>query len=133
VYSFRLLIRQDQSTGYSATYLPDTPEVIIPRCRGLRFYWRCIIIKINMRQLSSIPKQALFYGISSGGLYAFTNLSLREASLILNLPLLLSASVTLVSMLILQSAICFAIIKKTKSEQFIKIKSHRKTAWFIGC
>jgi len=25
-----LLIRQDQSTGYAATYLPDTPEMIIP-------------------------------------------------------------------------------------------------------
>jgi len=24
------LIRQDQSTGYAATYLPDTPEMIIP-------------------------------------------------------------------------------------------------------
>jgi putative transposase len=28
VYSFWLLIRQDQSTGYAATYLPDTPEMI---------------------------------------------------------------------------------------------------------
>ena len=31
MYSFWLLIRQDQSTGYAATYLPDTPEMIIPR------------------------------------------------------------------------------------------------------
>jgi hypothetical protein len=30
VYSFWLLIRQDQSTGYAATYFPDTPEMIIP-------------------------------------------------------------------------------------------------------
>ena len=30
MYSFWLLIRQDQSTGYAATYLPDTPEMIIP-------------------------------------------------------------------------------------------------------
>jgi drug/metabolite transporter (DMT)-like permease len=65
-------------------------------------------------------------------LFAFTSLSLREASLILNLPLLLSASVTLVFMLILQSTICYIAIKKAQSEQLIKIKSHRKTAWFIG-
>jgi hypothetical protein len=30
VYSFWLLIRQDQSTGYAATYFSDTPEMIIP-------------------------------------------------------------------------------------------------------
>ena len=33
MYSFWLLIRQDQSTGYAATYLPDTPEMIIPRAK----------------------------------------------------------------------------------------------------
>lgn len=91
-----------------------------------------LLSKINIKQLASMPKQALLYGIGSGACFALTSLGLREASLILNLPLLLSASITLVFMLILQSTICFAIIKKTQSEQFIKIKTHRKTAWFIG-
>ena len=91
-----------------------------------------LLSKIDIKQISKMPKQALFYGIGSGVLFAFTSLSLREASLILNLPLLLSASITLVFMLILQSVICFVMIKKTQSEQFIKIKNHRKTAWFIG-
>ena len=91
-----------------------------------------LLSKINFKNISSIPKQALFYGIGSGVLFAFTSLSLREASLILNLPLLLSASITLLFMLILQSIICFVIIKKTQSDQLIKIKAHRKTAWFIG-
>ena len=99
---------------------------------GLGVIGIALLSKIDIRQLSSIPKQALFYGIGSGVLFAFTSLSLREASLILNLPLLLSASITLVFMLILQSAICYIAIKKTQSEQLIKIKSHRKTAWFIG-
>ena len=99
---------------------------------GLGVIGIALLSKIDIRQLSSIPKQALFYGIGSGVLFAFTSLSLREASLILNLPLLLSASVTLVFMLILQSTICYIAIKKAQSEQLIKIKSHRKTAWFIG-
>ena len=34
MYSFWLLIWQDQSTGYAATYLPDTPEMIIPHRVG---------------------------------------------------------------------------------------------------
>ncbi|MCJ8314123.1 MAG: DMT family transporter [Saccharospirillaceae bacterium] len=91
-----------------------------------------MLSKINFKELSSMPKQALFYGLGSGLLFAFTSLSLREASLILNLPLLLSASMTLLFMLILQSIICFVIIKKTQKEQLIKIKSHRKVVWFIG-
>lgn len=91
-----------------------------------------LLSKIDFKQLASMPKQALLYGIGSGVSFAITSLSLREASLILDLPLLLSASITLVFMLILQSTICFAIIKKTQSEQFNKIKTHRKTAWFIG-
>ena len=91
-----------------------------------------LLSKIDFKQLASMPKQALLYGIGSGASFAITSLSLREASLILDLPLLLSASITLVFMLILQSTICFAIIKKTQSEQFNKIKAHRKTAWFIG-
>jgi drug/metabolite transporter (DMT)-like permease len=99
---------------------------------GLGVVGIVLLSKIDIKQLSTMPKQAFFYGIGSGVLFAITSLSLREASLILNLPLLLSASITLVFMLILQSAICFIAIKKTQSEQFIKIKSHRKTAWFIG-
>lgn len=99
---------------------------------GLGVMGIVLLSKIDVKQLSTMPKQAFFYGIGSGVLFAITSLSLREASLILNLPLLLSASITLVFMLILQSAICFIAIKKTQSEQFIKIKSHRKAAWFIG-
>jgi drug/metabolite transporter (DMT)-like permease len=99
---------------------------------GLGVVGIVLLSKIDIKQLSTMPKQAFFYGIGSGVLFAITSLSLREASLILNLPLLLSASITLVFMLILQSAICFIAIKKTQSEQFIKIKFHRKTAWFIG-
>lgn len=91
-----------------------------------------LLSKIDIKQLSTMPKQAFFYGVGSGVLFAITSLCLREASLILNLPLLLSASITLVFMLILQSTICFISIKNTQSEQFIKIKSYQKTAWFIG-
>lgn len=91
-----------------------------------------LLSKIDIKQLSTMPKQAFFYGIGSGVLFAITSLCLREASLILNLSLLLSASITLVFMLILQSAICFSIIKKTQGEQLIKIKSYQKTVWFVG-
>ncbi|BCE03193.1 EamA family transporter [Marinicellulosiphila megalodicopiae] len=91
-----------------------------------------LLSKIDIKQLSTMPKAALFYGVGSGVLFAWTSLSLREASLVLELPLIFSASMTLVFMLILQTIICFVLIKWFEPDQILKLKSHKSIAWFVG-
>lgn len=75
---------------------------------------------------------ATLYGLSSGALFAITSLFLREASLSLQLPLLLSAAITLVFMVLLQSIICAIYIQLKEPVQWKKMHGLGKLCWFVG-
>lgn len=72
------------------------------------------------------------YGLASGGLFAITSLFIREASLSLGLPVVLSAAITLVFMVCLQSLLCGLYILVREPSQWLALAKTQKTAWFVG-
>ncbi|WP_083608168.1 DMT family transporter [Teredinibacter haidensis] len=72
------------------------------------------------------------YGLASGALFAVTSLFLREASLSLGLPLVLSAVLTLAFMVCLQSVVCALYLNIWEKPQWQRMKSVKKSCWFVG-
>lgn len=75
---------------------------------------------------------AVLFGTLSGTAFSITSLSLREASLSLQLPVLQSAAITLVYMVILQSCLCLAYTFVREPEQFAAIRQQLPLSLFVG-
>jgi len=75
---------------------------------------------------------AVAFGTLSGTAFSVTSLSLREASLSLELPVLQSAAITLVYMVSLQSCLCLAYTRIREPAQFAAIWQRLPLSMFVG-
>lgn len=74
----------------------------------------------------------IMYGLLSGGLFAWTSLCLREASLTLQQPLILSAAITLLFMVVLQTLICIIYVSIKEAHQWQVLFKLKKAGLFVG-
>lgn len=72
------------------------------------------------------------FGLASGLGLAITTLLIRQASLALNFDLMVSAAVTLVFMITLQSIISFVWVLIDDKTQFKKMQQHWRPCLFVG-
>lgn len=86
--------------------------------------------KITLQDLAD--NASIKYGLGAGLGFALASLWLREASLTLDIPRLLSAATTLVYMVALQTVICFAWIVLLEPKQFALIRQNLRASTFIG-
>ncbi len=86
--------------------------------------------KVSLQDLSD--NESIRYGIGAGLGFALASLWLRESSLSLDLPRLLSAATVLVYMVALQTLICGLWIAVNDRAQFSRIRSNLPASLFIG-
>jgi drug/metabolite transporter (DMT)-like permease len=86
--------------------------------------------KVSLQDLSD--NQSIRYGLGAGLGFAFASLFLRESSLSLDLPRLLSAATVLIYMVALQTLICGVWIALTDRLQFTLIARNLPASFFIG-
>ena len=86
--------------------------------------------KIGLRDL--ITNESILYGLGAGLGFALASLWLRQASLSLDLPRLLSASAVLAYMVGMQTVICLAWISIWERDQLAMIIARFKACLFIG-
>ena len=86
--------------------------------------------KVTLRDFSD--NQSIRYGIGAGLGFALASLWVRDASLSLETPLIVSAAAVLFYMVVLQSLICLTWISLQEPEQFAKIRNNLGTCLFIG-
>ena len=86
--------------------------------------------KITLQDL--VDNKSIKYGLGAGLGFALASLWLREASLELTMPALLSAAATLLYMVMLQTAICLAWIVMKEREQLPLIGENLRASTFIG-
>lgn len=101
--------------------------------------WLAVIVGVigtlivsGLKTLKGASPAATLYGIASGALFALTSLCLREASLSLGLPLVLSAAITLIFMVCQQSIFCAVYLSLVEPEQWRKMRSLQRACWFVG-
>ena len=86
--------------------------------------------KISLADFSE--NKSIAYGFGAGLGFALASLWLRQASLSLELPRLLSASAVLAYMVVMQTIICLVWIGILEREQFALIVNRIKASLFIG-
>jgi len=122
-------------------------EAIQTAVFGMVFYgsllnglgWLAVAIGVLGIFIVSIPRKSghwepmnVILGTLSGTAFSFTSLWLREASLSLDLPVLNSASITLVFMVGVQSLMCLTYIVVKEKDQLSAISKRLKLSWFVG-
>lgn len=85
---------------------------------------------VTFKDLSD--NQSIRYGLGAGLGFALASLWIRDASLSLEIPRIVSAAAVLLYMVILQSLICLVWISVKEPEQFMLIKNNLKSSLFIG-
>ena len=90
-----------------------------------------LIVSLTGKQLK-LSLSATLYGLSSGLLFAFTSLFLREASLSLNQPLIFSAAITLVVMVSIQTLVCSIYISIRDPGQWSEVWKNKYLCAFVG-
>ena len=85
---------------------------------------------VTFKDLSD--NQSIRYGLGAGLGFALASLWIRDASLSLEIPRIVSAAAVLLYMVILQSLICLVWISVKEPEQFMLIKKNLKSSLFIG-
>lgn len=80
----------------------------------------------------SLELKSVSFGVLSGLAFAFTALWLREASLSLSLPFVVSAAMTLAYMVILQTALCLGYVLIRERHQLKTMMNHFPLAVFVG-
>ena len=86
--------------------------------------------KVTLRDFSD--NQSIRYGIGAGLGFALASLWIRDASLSLEIPRIVSAASVLLYMVVLQSLICLIWISVKEPEQFAQIRDNLGTCLFIG-
>ncbi|MFK7994879.1 MAG: DMT family transporter [Granulosicoccus sp.] len=101
--------------------------------------WLAVIIGFLGVVIVSLPSAsqkwepaAILFGTLSGTAFSLTSLSLREASLSLQLPVLQSAAITLVYMVSLQSCLCLLYTYVREPKQFSAIRKRLPLSLFVG-
>ena len=85
---------------------------------------------VTLKDLSD--NQSIRYGLGAGLGFALASLWIRDASLSLEIPRIVSAAAALLYMVILQSLICLVWISLKEPEQFMLIQKNLKSSLFIG-
>lgn len=85
---------------------------------------------VTLKDLSD--NQSIRYGLGAGLGFALASLWIRDASLSLEIPRIVSAAAALLYMVILQSLICLVWISVKEPEQFMLIQKNLKSSLFIG-
>ena len=85
---------------------------------------------VTLKDLSD--NQSIRYGLGAGLGFALASLWIRDASLSLEIPRIVSAAAVLLYMVILQSLICLVWITVKEPEQFMLIQKNLKSSLFIG-
>ena len=85
---------------------------------------------VTLKDLSD--NQSIRYGFGAGLGFALASLWIRDASLSLEIPGIVSAAAVLLYMVILQSLICLVWISVKEPEQFMLIQKNLKSSLFIG-
>ena len=85
---------------------------------------------VTFKDLSD--NQSIRYGLGAGLGFALASLWIRDASLSLEIPRIVSAAAVLLYMVILQSLICLVWISVKEPEQFMLIQNNLKSSLFIG-
>ena len=85
---------------------------------------------VTLKDLSD--NQSIRYGLGAGLGFALASLWIRDASLSLEIPGIVSAAAVLLYMVILQSLICLVWISVKEPEQFMLIQKNLKSSLFIG-
>lgn len=86
--------------------------------------------KISLLDL--VENRSIKYGLGAGLGFALASLWIRDASLSLEIPLILSAATVLVYMVALQTLICLAWVMIREPEQLKLIRANIGSATFIG-
>lgn len=86
--------------------------------------------KINLRDL--IENESIKYGVGAGLGFALASLWIRDASLSLELPRLLSASIVLLYMVFIQTIICVIYVALRDRDQIALILARWRSCFFIG-
>ncbi len=91
-------------------------------------------VKFNPRDIfaGSDSMSGLTFGLSAGLGLAITTLLIREASLVLNTDLLVSAAVTLVFMISVQSIISLLYVYIQDKQQLMLMLKHWRLCLFVG-
>ena len=85
---------------------------------------------VTFKDLSDNP--SIRYGLGAGLGFALASLWIRDASLSLEIPRIVSAAAVLLYMVILQSLICLVWVSVKEPEQFMLIQNNLKSSLFIG-
>jgi drug/metabolite transporter (DMT)-like permease len=101
--------------------------------------WLAVVIGMVGILVVSLPKKgqaiewaSLFYGGLSGIAFALTSLWIREASLVLEYDLTISAAMTLAYMVSLQTLLCIIYIYIKERQQLAIMMQHLSLAGFVG-
>ena len=86
--------------------------------------------KMTLKDLSD--NQSIRYGLGAGLGFALASLWIRDASLSLEIPRIVSAAAVLFYMVVLQSLICLVWISVREPGQFTLIKNNLGACLFIG-
>lgn len=86
--------------------------------------------KVTLKDLSD--NQSIRYGLGAGLGFALASLWIRDASLSLEIPRIVSAAAVLLYMVVLQSLICLVWVSVKEPEQFTLIKNNLSACLFIG-
>lgn len=94
-----------------------------------------IIISLSsasLNLLGQLQHRAAVLGLLSGLCFSLTSLFLRQASLSLDGPAFLTAAITLVFMVIVQTIITLVWIAVRDPAQFAKLRAHLRICFFVG-
>ena len=86
--------------------------------------------KVTLRDLSE--NHSIRYGVGAGVGFALASLWIRDASLSLGIPRIVSAATVLLYMVVLQSLICVIWISAKEPKQFEQIRNNFGPCLFIG-
>ncbi|MGB0494858.1 MAG: DMT family transporter [Kangiellaceae bacterium] len=91
-----------------------------------------LLSNVDKNLMSIFKSPAALFGVGAGLCFALASLWIREASLILNTDLLLSAAYTLAFTVTLQSVIIVVYLLIKDKNQFTKMTGYWKLCWFVG-
>ena len=91
-----------------------------------------IVSKVRFTANDIFRNPGAGYGVASGLGLAVTTLLIRESSLALNTDLILSAAITLLVMIIVQSIMSFFYLLLREPEQFMYIFKNWRLSLFVG-
>jgi len=103
------------------------------------FGWVAVVLGVIGVWLMAMPDRskpwdgkAILIGLGSGACFGFTSLWLREASLLLGHSVVVSAAITLVVIVALQSIICLLYTAIVSPVEFKRIGERLPLAFFVG-